>query len=830
MGADNCVLRAALTYQQRGWRSIPLEPRRKKPIGDNWQNRRIERDELPHEFYDDRNLGLLLGEASGGLGDVDLDCTEALRLAPGLLPPTGAIFGRASAPRSHWAYQVTPVDFRTIQFVDPLKRANDHSRMIIELRGTGGQTMAPPSVHPCGERVEWDSDGEAASVNFGILKSAVARTAAAALLARYWPRGNRHFAALALAGALLRSGWGEDDLDHFVLEVARAAHDEEAMARRTDVRSTARRLANGAPATGGPTCKEVFGAPVWGKVREWLDLNAPDPERSAITLKSGELPEIVDVAEEVLVDNAERLKIFQRAGEVVRIISLTRVEAMQANRRDGLERPEGAVVLHSVTQTALLEIFDRLVAWQVENAKGEKKPKDCPSKIASSYLSRVGFWKLPYLAGVVEAPLLRPDGTVLNVSGYDQKTGLFLDCAEGWPSIPRNPVQAEAEAALQVLMDPFSEFPFITDEDRSVFLSGILTALQRRLLRSAPLFGFSAPSQRSGKSLLVESIGIIATGRIPAAAGVSRETEELRKAITSTLREGHLIAHLDNITHPLDSPDLARAITQSVYSDRLLGTNTSLRLPTNVLWTATGNNLVFKGDMPSRGLLCRIDAQMEHPEERGFRIADLHAHLIENRKRLVMAALTILRAYHVAGRPKQNIKPWGGFDHWSREIREPLVWLGCVDPYKTRARIIVNDPERDCALSILSAWRNAFGDRAMLVAKVITEAGIEADPKASKPRRMQLKELRERLLMVAAADRTDPAKIDARRLGAWCRSIEDRIFGDFRLSRAGSVSRATAWRVSSVSCVSSKAVGSNSARHVDSTPDVDASGSRPAGN
>ncbi len=529
------------------------------------------------------------------------------------------------------------------------------------------------------------------------------------------------------------------------------------------------------------------------RLERWIDDHSvKELRRPSITLKPGRLPEIVDDAEKVLVANAEQLKLFQRAGEIVRIISLTREEVSQAKKRDGLERPEGAVVLHSTTSTGLLEMFDRLVAWQVVNDEGKVKAKDCPNKISSAYLSRVGFWKLPHLVGIIEAPMLRPDGTVLTLPGYDRDTGLFLDCAEGWPAIPENPKRPEAETAALDLLAPFDQFPFTTDEDRSTLLAAILTALQRRLLKSAPLFGFSAPSQRSGKSLLVECIGIIATGRIPAAAGVSRENEELRKAITSTLREGHLIAHLDNITHSLDSPDLARAITQGLYSDRLLGSNTTLRLPTNTLWLVTGNNLTFKGDMPSRALLCRIDAKMEHPEERPFKIADLLAHLAANRQRLVTAALTVLRAYRVAGRPKQNVKPWGGFDQWSREIREPLVWLGYADPCKTRERIVVNDPDREVTAEVFRTWQATFGDRGILVREMVSAAQDGTH-----------NELKQSLLMVAA-NYDDSNQIDARRLGHWCSAVEGRVIDGLRLIREREIDRARTWRLSSMSSMSSK--------------------------
>jgi len=523
-------------------------------------------------------------------------------------------------------------------------------------------------------------------------------------------------------------------------------------------------------------------------------------QRKSITLRPGELPDAVDAAELVLVANAEQLRVFQRGGEIVRMISLTRQGTEKAKKLDRLKRPEGALILHALNRTALQEIFDRLIAFESQNSKGKATPKDCPYKIASYYSSRVGFWKLPGLVGVIEAPIVAPDGTVLTAPGFDPSTGLFLSCGSEWPAMPENPTRADAETALRVLMEPFSEFPFLPVEDKSVLLAAILTALQRRLLNSAPLFAFSAPSQRSGKTLQVEAIGIIATGRIPAAYGISQDSEELRKAITSILREGHLIAHLDNIVQPLDSPYLARAVTtplQGFYADRLLGTNCNLRLMTNVMWTATGNNLTFKGDMSTRALLARIDAKVERPEERSFRIPDLHAHLLQNREQLVMAALTILRAYHLAGRPRQQVKPWGGFDEWSREIREPIVWLGCADPCMTRDRITVDDPERGLIAEVLRQWHEAFGDRPKLTREVIDAA-----------RQDDRRSLCQALLLIAA-EKNDPHEIDARRLGKWCAGVADRIIEGLSLSRERQVQRAQAWRVSDVSLVSSKPANSN---------------------
>jgi putative DNA primase/helicase len=497
----------------------------------------------------------------------------------------------------------------------------------------------------------------------------------------------------------------------------------------------------------------------------------------AITVTPGESPKAVDEAEEFLLDHCERLGIFQRSGEVVRAVRLS-------ERKDscGLHREAGTVQLAPVGQIALMEIFDRLIVWQRlrSTEDGDITTRiDCPGRVAAAYLARIGSWRLPLLVGIISAPIMRSDGTILSRAGYDEPTGLYLK--ENWPDLDGNPTKEDALKALEILRNPFEGFPFVADEDRSVLLVAILTALQRRLLASAPLFGFTAPTPRTGKSLLSESVAIIATGWPAPAMAVSGDREEMRKAVAASLREGHVIVNLDNIERPMGSPDLARAITQPEYQDRLLGETKMLRLPTNVMWTATGNNLAFRGDLAVRTIICRLDARLERPEERTFKIVDLKAYITEHRRELVMAALTILRAYVLAGKPDQRLTPWGGFDEWSRTIRAALVWLGMADPCDTRQHVIEEDPDREQAAAVLSAWHSVVGHGAVKIAHVVGLA-------TNSP------ELTEALLGVAAA-KNDGGRIDPRRLAWWCREWRDRVVGGLLLAKDKDYGKSATWRV-----------------------------------
>jgi putative DNA primase/helicase len=262
---------------------------------------------------------------------------------------------------------------------------------------------------------------------------------------------------------------------------------------------------------------------------------------------------------------------------------------------------------------------------------------------------------------------------------------------------------------------------------------------------------------------------------------VSGEREEIRKAVAATLRECHAIVNLDNIEHPLSSPDLSRAITQSEYGDRLLGETKTLRLRTNLLWTATGNNLTFRGDLAVRALICRLDAKVEHPEGRHFAIADLKGYIKNHRRELVTAALTILRAYSVAGKPDQKLTPWGGFEEWSAMVRAPLVWLGMADPCRTRPHVIEDDPDRDQAVALLSAWQRAFHNEPVTIADVMVRARLDTD-------------LREAVLAVAFT-KNNPTQPDPRRLGWWCRDLRDRVIEGLRLERGKDYGKAARWRV-----------------------------------
>lgn len=194
-------------YIQKGWSVVVVRARQKRPLHDDWPKIRITADRVREYFKPDSNIGVVLGDVSKGLVDVDLDCPEAIALAPHFLPDT-VEFGRASSRRSHRLYYAPSA--RTEKFQQPLGAGK--TKMLVELRankasedGEGLQTVFPGSVHETGELIEWEPGlADIARCKPEQLRQGVARVAAGALLMRTgWDLARaRAFGEKPAAGAI----------------------------------------------------------------------------------------------------------------------------------------------------------------------------------------------------------------------------------------------------------------------------------------------------------------------------------------------------------------------------------------------------------------------------------------------------------------------------------------------------------------------------------------------------------------------------------------------------------------------------------------------------
>jgi hypothetical protein len=370
----------------------------------------------------------------------------------------------------------------------------------------------------------------------------------------------------------------------------------------------------------------------------------------------------------------------------------------------------------------------------------EEIPDDAPGTIARSILAKHGSRGFARLVGVVTAPTLRQDGSVLDRPGYDPESGLVY-----WSEHPSPPAIAEqvtttqALEALRVLWQPVRQFPLVDDVARGVVLHGLLTAAIRTSLPTAPGIGVDAPAAGSGKTLLARCIGILATGAEPAILPPTDTDDETRKRLFSALRDGHRVILFDNVREPLGNQALDSFLTAATFADRILGSSETASLPNRALFIATGNNLRLSSDTCRRVLLARMDAESETPYKRDFEF-DPARTCQTDRLRYISAAMTIIRAHISAGRPKEAGGRTASFEVWDDLVRQPLCWLASLvnahnaahphdllptfaDPMEAAALAFDADPETMKHHALLDAWHARFLDRPTTVNQAIHAAG-----------------------------------------------------------------------------------------------------------
>lgn len=421
--------------------------------------------------------------------------------------------------------------------------------------------------------------------------------------------------------------------------------------------------------------------------------------------------------------------------------------------------------------------------------------EDAPTAVATAILAKHGSRAFRRLEAVCTAPILRPDGSVLDTPGHDEKTGLLYVTAEITPpSVPQAPTVAEALDALAILWHPFREFPVVDPVSVGVLISALLAAALRPSLPTCPAYGFDAPSAGTGKTLIAKCVAAIGTGGDVSVMPPAKDEEEWRKRLFSGLRGGDTVLLLDNVRESLGNAAIDSFITSPTYKDRILGESTTQELPNKALFLITGNNLVLTGDTHRRVLIVRLDAQQEQPFTREFAFNPQQM-VIQNRQQMVVAALTIVRAFINAGRPKSASGRIASFELWDDLVRQPLCWLkqfvspagqtnlpDFADPAESITRAESENPDQTKLAAMLNAWHAAFGSTPTTVAmaKSFTDMRSPAS--------------------VHIADAIDEiagqnGKVNARMLGRWIERHAEQRNGGLRFVRAGKAHGVVLWRV-----------------------------------
>jgi hypothetical protein len=191
--------------------------------------------------------------------------------------------------------------------------------------------------------------------------------------------------------------------------------------------------------------------------------------------------------------------LYQRANMLVHVLR-------DESRERGIFRPQGSPRIAPLPSPRLREFMADRARWVAISGTGENaelRPAHPPKWSVDAVAAR-GSWRgISHLEAVVECPTLRPDGTVLDVAGWDPVTGLLYEPRVDFPRVPETPCHQQAEDAADRLLDLVRDFPFAGLEHHAVRLAALLTPLGRWAFAGpAPLFLFVANCPGTGKTLL----------------------------------------------------------------------------------------------------------------------------------------------------------------------------------------------------------------------------------------------------------------------------------------------------------------------------------------
>ena len=380
---------------------------------------------------------------------------------------------------------------------------------------------------------------------------------------------------------------------------------------------------------------------------------------------------------------------------------------------------------------------------------------------------------LPVLEAVTTTPIFAPDGSLVSTPGYHAGARVWFEQQKSLhiPSVPTRPSVETVTAARALLCDELlGDFPFVNLSSRAHMVAALLLPFARRLIQGpTPIHLFEAPTEGSGKGLLVNVIAILATGS-PAAGGSLPENEdEVRKKIGSELCTGRPLLVLDNADNKrrLDSSALASATTMwPVWTDRLLGQNKMFSAPNEVVWIVTGNNPRLSRELARRCVSIRIDPRMDRPWLRAsFKHPDLLDWMREHRSELVHAALVLVQNWLGATRPV-GTKRLGTYERWSETMGGILAAAG-IDGFLGNLEDLYETADAEGMMwrEFISAWWETHNNQAVRVSELV-DLCVLGD-----------------FLSPILGDATERSQ--STRLGKALQNVRDRVFSRWRIEYSG---------------------------------------------
>lgn len=358
------------------------------------------------------------------------------------------------------------------------------------------------------------------------------------------------------------------------------------------------------------------------------------------------------------------------------------------------------------------------------------KVKCDPSNELVDGICKIGAEKqINPVQGIIDHPIISPGLNMLEKQGYDCKMKLIAEFDhQHFDFTDRQLTDEEVMIHLERISEPFSGFSFESESDFTVMMAAVFSAVVRQVLPTCPVFGFDAPMQGSGKTLLAETIAMIASGQTASALAPGRTDydEEFRKRLFALLLRGEKVCLFDNIVGEFDSPSFAAAVTSEYYEDRILQHSKTSKIFVKTLFLMTGNNLRFSGDMVRRVLRCRLVPKEKDLAKRCFNF-DPAERAKAQRDDIISSVLSLINHWKHCGQPKKD-GTFTSFSEWDTLVRQPIAFLGkhyvgtrLLDVLDVSTKQQGDASDKEALLALLVALERQFGNNKKFKAYKVLE-------------------------------------------------------------------------------------------------------------
>jgi putative DNA primase/helicase len=307
------------------------------------------------------------------------------------------------------------------------------------------------------------------------------------------------------------------------------------------------------------------------------------------------------------------------------------------------------------------------------------------------HLSRVNSCRLPILRDSGELELL-PEG-------YDAASKILTTSSVTYKEdLPLN-------VAVETINDLFSEFVFADgDRSKAVAVAALVGLYGTHLPPDGslrPCFIVTKNAEGAGATTLVACAVVPILGMLPTGVASSDE-EEMRKMLTSRMREARPVVVLDNQKTRLSSSALESFLTSPTWSDRKLGVNETVTCPNIATVFVTANGCTISPDMRRRSLIVELHLEVERAEDRQFRRPLDIPTLLALRSMILAACWSLVRHWHRQGQPPPS-RTHSAFPPWASIVGGIVQAAGFACPLDPANVAITADDDGDAMRRLVEA-------------------------------------------------------------------------------------------------------------------------------